>query len=292
MKIAVFKMDEVRHLGIVDEAAATVEPIGETDESGVTRLADGAPLVGDGNPIPLSRVRLEPPVPRPRRNIFCVGMNYAAHASEFKSGAPHTTGRGDVIPVYPIIFSKVPEAVIAPGEAVHVDPNVSTSIDYEAELSVIIGRGGRQIAAADAMDHVWGYTIGNDITARDLQLRHRQWLLAKAQDRFCPMGPWAVTRDALDPSDTRIRTWVNGELRQDGNTCDMIFDVPTLIESISAGITLYPGDIIMTGTPSGVGVGFDPPKFIGPGDEVVIEIDGIGRLQTPIALYEDASSAA
>lgn len=292
MKIAVFTMDAVRSLGIVDEAAATVEPISEADESGVAGLADGRPLVGDGNPIPLSRVRLEPPVPRPRRNVFCVGMNYAAHASEFKTGTPHSSGRGDVIPVYPIIFSKVPEAVIAAGEAVQVDPSVSESIDYEAELVVIIGRGGRHIAREDAMDHVWGYTIGNDVTARDLQLRHRQWLLAKAQDRFCPMGPWAVTRDALDPSNTRIRTWVNGELRQDGNTSDMIFDVPTLIESISAGITLLQGDVIMTGTPSGVGVGFDPPKFIGPGDEVVIEIDGIGRLRTPVTHYEDAGGAA
>ena len=212
--------------------------------------------------------------------------------SELKSKAPDAAGKEGALPEHPIIFSKVPEAVIAHGEAVHVDPSVSTKMDYEAELAVIIGRVGRQIARADAMDHVWGYTIGNDITARDLQMRHKQWLLGKAQDRSCPMGPWAVVRDALDPSDTRIRTWVNGELRQDGNTSDMIFDVPALIETISAGITLYPGDIIMTGTPSGVGVGFKPPKYIGPGDEVVIEIDGIGRLETPVARYEDPSSAA
>ncbi len=165
-------------------------------------------------------------------------------------------------------------------------PEGLDSIDYEAELAVIIGKGGRAISRAEAMDHVWGYTIVNDVTARDMQVRHQQWLIGKSQDTFCPMGPWAVTRDAIDLANTGVRCWVNGEIRQDGNTKDLIFDVPTIISTISAGITLLPGDVIATGTPAGVGVGFKPPKFLVAGDRVRIEIDGIGSLENPVGAVE------
>ena len=186
------------------------------------------------------------------------------------------------MPKHPIIFSKVPETVIAPAAEVIIDPAVSTSIDYEAELAVIIGRGGRAIARENALEHVWGYTIVNDVTARDLQSRHSQWLVAKSQDTFCPMGPFAVTRDEIDLADTPIRCYVNGDLRQSSNTRYLIFDIPTIIATISAGVTLRAGDIIATGTPAGVGIGFDPPRFLKAGDVVRVEIEGIGVLENAV----------
>jgi 2-keto-4-pentenoate hydratase/2-oxohepta-3-ene-1,7-dioic acid hydratase in catechol pathway len=180
---------------------------------------------------------------------------------------------------WPIVFTKVPECVVGPDEPVRLPGAVSTQIDYEAELAVVIGRGGRNIVRADAMTHVFGYTIVNDVTARDVQMRHQQWDLGKSFDTFCPMGPWIVTADELDGTDTRVRCWVNDELRQDGRTADLIFDIATLIETCSRGITLYPGDIIATGTPAGVGMGLSPPRYLRHGDVVRIEIDGIGTLQ-------------
>jgi 2-keto-4-pentenoate hydratase/2-oxohepta-3-ene-1,7-dioic acid hydratase in catechol pathway len=177
----------------------------------------------------------------------------------------------------------VPECVIAPGAPVRLPgAAVSTQIDYEAELAVVIGRGGRNIGRAEAMSHVWGYTIVNDVTARDVQMRHQQWDLGKSFDTFCPMGPWIVTADELDGTDTRVRCWVNGELRQDARTPDLIFDLPTLIETCSRGIKLLPGDVIATGTPAGVGMGLNPPVWLRHGDTVRIEIDGIGVLENPV----------
>ncbi|MBA3897109.1 MAG: fumarylacetoacetate hydrolase family protein, partial [Sphingomonadaceae bacterium] len=159
---------------------------------------------------------------------------------------------------------------------------LSDKVDYEAELAVVIGKGGRGIAKADAYEHVFGYMIVNDVTARDLQASHKQWLIGKSLDSFCPMGPWLVTADEVDPESLGVRCWVNDELRQDANTVDLIFDIPTLIAALSAGITLYPGDIIATGTPAGVGIGFDPPRYLAPGDRVAIEIDGLGRLSNAV----------
>ena len=163
-----------------------------------------------------------------------------------------------------------------------IDPNVSRAVDYEAELAVIVGKAGRGIEAKNALDHVWGYTIINDVTARDLQVRYSQWLIGKSQDTFCPMGPFAVTRDDIDIGDTPISCSVNGELRQSSNTRLLIFGIPKIIETLSAGITLQPGDVIATGTPAGVGVGFDPPKYLKGGDVVRIEIGGIGVLENEI----------
>jgi 2-keto-4-pentenoate hydratase/2-oxohepta-3-ene-1,7-dioic acid hydratase in catechol pathway len=146
-------------------------------------------------------------------------------------------------------------------------------------LAIVIGKGGKNIGKAEAMRHVWGYTIVNDVTARDVQMRHQQWDLGKSFDTFCPMGPWLVTADTFNGADTRVRCWVNDELRQEGQTQNLIFDLPTLIETCSRGITLYPGDIIATGTPAGVGMGLNPPRYLKPGDRVRIEIDGIGTLE-------------
>jgi len=233
-------------------------------------------LTGEA-PGPIASADLVAPIPHPARNIFCVGKNYAEHAKELAGSLFQ-----DSEPPFPIVFSKVPETVIGPGAPIEIDPAVSTAIDYEVELAVIIGREGRNISKADALSHIWGYTIVNDITARDIQKRHSQWLLGKSLDGFCPMGPWAVTADEIDLSNTGVRTYVNGELRQSANTRDLIFDIPTLIETISNGITLKPGDIIATGTPAGVGMGFDPPRYLKPGDVVRVEIDGIGALENPV----------
>jgi 2-keto-4-pentenoate hydratase/2-oxohepta-3-ene-1,7-dioic acid hydratase in catechol pathway len=248
----------------------------------VDLLSRGEALPAQGAAVALSEVQLRAPLPHPRRNIFCVGKNYHAHAKEFaRSGFDSSAKAGGEIPAEPIIFSKVPECVIATGEAIEM-PKVSTTIDYEAELAVIIGKGGKGITKADAMQHVWGYTIVNDVTARDWQNRHMQWHMGKSFDTFCPMGPWLVSADEMDGTHTRVRCWVNGEERQNASTEDLIFDIPTLIETLSAGITLYPGDVIATGTPVGVGIGFTPPKYLTAGDVVRVEIDGIGALENPV----------
>ena len=285
MKLAAFNYREGSYVGRVDPRAGRVECLrvkGELAEArGVTALI-GAELPDVIDEVALADVELKAPVPRPRRNIFCVGKNYHAHAREFaSSGFDSSAAKGD-IPEAPIVFSKVPESVIAAGAAIRIDPSVSTAIDYEAELAVIIGKAGRNIRTEDAMEHVWGYTIVNDVTARDLQGLHSQWLIGKSQDTFCPMGPWAVTADEIDLADTGIRCRVNDELRQDSNTGLLIFDVPTIIAAISNGITLMPGDVIATGTPAGVGIGFKPPRYLAAGDVVRVEIDGIGVLENPV----------
>lgn len=221
----------------------------------------------------------------PPRNVMCVGKNYHAHAHEFtKSGFDSSAkDASEAIPTAPIIFTKAPETVIASGEAIRSPQGLSDAVDYEAELAVVIGKGGRGISRADALDHVFGYTIVNDVTARDLQSKHKQWFIGKSLDTFCPIGPWIATADEVDVANLRVQCWVNGELRQDANTADLIFDVPTIIETLSRGLTLRPGDVIATGTPAGVGIGFDPPRYLVPGDEVAIEITGLGRLSNRVA---------
>jgi 2-keto-4-pentenoate hydratase/2-oxohepta-3-ene-1,7-dioic acid hydratase in catechol pathway len=231
-----------------------------------------------------SSVRLLAPIPRPRKNLFCVGKNYHEHAREFHSSGFDASAGGSAIPDVPIVFTKPPTAVIGPDAEIpgHRDP--TGSVDYENELAVIIGRGGRSIPKARAYEHVFGYTIVNDVTARTLQHKHKQWFLGKGIDGFCPMGPCIVTADEIpDVSGMRLVTRVNGEIRQDALVRDLIFDIPTLIETISAGISLEPGDIIATGTPAGVGIGFNPPKFLRKGDVVSLTIDPIGELTNPVS---------
>jgi 2-keto-4-pentenoate hydratase/2-oxohepta-3-ene-1,7-dioic acid hydratase in catechol pathway len=289
MKVAAYSIGKWRYVGIVDREGQSIQPFDVSANDAargilciVDRMAAGRKLPPLGQPVPVSKARLNAPIPRPLRNVFCVGKNYREHAQEFaKSGYDTSAGAG-AIPEHPIIFSKLPQSVIATGEPIVIDPSVSVNIDYEAELAVIIGKPGRNIPRARGMEHVWGYTIVNDVTARDLQNRHKQWLIGKSQDTFCPMGPWAVTAGEIDLADTSVISRINGELRQDGNTSQLIFDVPTLIETISNGITLIAGDVIATGTPAGVGIGFNPPKFLKSGDKVRIEISGIGVLENPV----------
>jgi 2-keto-4-pentenoate hydratase/2-oxohepta-3-ene-1,7-dioic acid hydratase in catechol pathway len=282
MRIAAFRHQDRKCLGLVSPDADTVRPFlcdRDHREDGllglICWLGSGGELPPTGEPIALDQVELRAPFTRFRRNLWCVGRNYNAHAKELAG----TVFKGSEEQAWPIVFTKVPECVVGPTDDVRLPGKVSDQIDYEAELAVVIGQGGRDISRADAMKHVFGYTVVNDVTARDVQMRHQQWDMGKSFDTFCPMGPWVVTADEIDGRDTRVRCWVNGELRQDGRTADMIFDIPTLIETISRGITLYPGDIIATGTPAGVGMGMKPPRYLKSGDVVRIEVDGIGFIE-------------
>jgi 2-keto-4-pentenoate hydratase/2-oxohepta-3-ene-1,7-dioic acid hydratase in catechol pathway len=281
MRFATVEHQGKTYVSTVDKAGGKITP---TSVSDINALFRGERAEPKGNAIALSTVKLKAPVPLPLRNIMCVGKNYHEHAKEFSASGfdSSSTGAADAIPTAPIIFTKVPQCVIGPDEPIRYPIGVSEQLDYEAELAVIVGTGGRGIAKADAMQHVWGYTIVNDVTARDLQARHKQWFLGKSMDTFAPMGPWAVTADEVDLATAGIRCWVNGELRQDAKIADLIFDIPTLIATISAGITLMPGDIIATGTPAGVGIGFDPPRYLAPGDRVTIEISKLGRLSNEL----------
>jgi len=282
VKVATFRWQGKQVVGLVRPEEGVVVPFELPEEAmreGVSCLIGLDRQPGLLDPVALSEVTLKAPLPRPRRNIFCVGKNYFEHAHEFAKSGFDSSAAAGAVPTNPIIFSKVPESVIGTAAPILIDPSVSTAVDYEAELAVIIGRRGRAIRPEDAFDYVWGYTIINDVTARDLQGRYSQWLIGKSQDTFCPMGPWAVTTDEFDVSDADIRSRVNGEVRQESNTGRLIFDIPTIVSTIAAGVTLQPGDVIATGTPAGVGIGFDPPKYLQPGDVVSVEIEGIGVLE-------------
>jgi len=270
------------HVGTISPDGREATPLAVHDASLgalplIQMLARGEALPqAAGTRLPVDVVNLRAPLPRPLRSLFCVGRNYHAHAAEL-AGSVFRENKAES---WPIVFGKLADCVIGPHDVVRLPlPSASEQIDYESELAVVIGRGGRDISASRAMDHVFGYTIVNDVTARDVQMRHQQWDLGKSFDTFCPMGPWIVTADEMDGRDTRVRGWVNGALRQDGHTRDLIFDIPTLVETCSRGITLHPGDVIATGTPAGVGMGLNPPQWLRRGDTVRIEIDGIGVIE-------------
>jgi 2-keto-4-pentenoate hydratase/2-oxohepta-3-ene-1,7-dioic acid hydratase in catechol pathway len=284
MRLASWNWGGSAYVGSVSADGQELTPFDvPAPELGVLPLIDALAL---GNPLPPARgarlatsaVSLRAPLPRPRRSIFCVGRNYRAHAAEL-AGTVFTAKSTEGMD-WPIVFTKLPQCVVGPHDEVRLPGNsISDQIDYESELAVVMGRGGSNISKSEAMQHVFGYTVVNDVTARDVQMRHQQWDLGKSFDDFCPMGPWIVTADELKHDNIRVRGWVNGELRQDGNTQDLIFDIPTLIETCSRGITLYPGDVIATGTPAGVGMGMKPPRYLQRGDVVRVEIDGIGSLE-------------
>jgi len=228
----------------------------------------------------LADVLLHAPIPRPAKNVFCVGRNYAAH---IKEGAA-AYNREAKLPEVPVFFTKAPTTVIGPFDEVPHHSAITQQLDWEAELAVVIGRSGRNINAADALSHVFGYTVLNDITARDIQQRHLQWFKGKSLDGSCPMGPVIVTADEFgDPQARRVSLRVNGVTKQDAGTGDMIFTVATIIEWLSKGLTLEPGDIIATGTPEGVGMGRTPQEWLQPGDVVETEVEGIGVMRNRIA---------
>lgn len=261
-------------LAFVDDAAVNLERAHRL----LTSLGPAAGYL-------LSEVRLLAPIPRPRQNVLCVGRNYLEHVAE---GA-RTRGEDVRTPEHPAFFTKRATAVIGPGAPIRWDPAVTAGLDWEAELAVVIGRRGKNIPPQHAYDYVFGYTCANDVSARDVQHKRHggQWFRGKSLDDSCPLGPWIVTREALpNPHGRRITCRVNGVVKQDANTADMIFDIPTLIAELSAGLTLEPGDILLTGTPSGVGYARSPQEFLRPGDVVEVEIEGLGVLRNPVAAVE------
>lgn len=290
MKLVTFEFGDAKHLGILEEEVVVdltandpglddmVELIasGERMTARIAAASSGAPRYQR------DELHLLAPIPRPRKNVIAVGRNYLEHAREF-SESGFDASEKQSIPDHPIIFTKAPTSVIGPDDPIVSANDPSDTTDYEGELGVVIGRGGARLQRAEAMDHVFGYTIINDVTARDLQQRHVQWYIGKSPDTYCPMGPCLVTADEIpDIGSARIRTHVNGQLRQDARIDQLIFDIATLITVLSSVATLEPGDVIATGTPPGVGIGFQPPRFLAPGDLVEVEIEGIGSLHNPV----------
>lgn len=248
---------------------------GEAARKALDALAASPPAAT----LAMTDVKLHAPIPRPTKNVFCVGWNYLEH---FEEGARKMQDKRE-LPQWPVFFTKAPTAVTGPYDTVPFDPAVSTSLDWEVELGVIIGPGGKNIAAEDAMKHVWGYTVINDVTWRDVQRRHGgQWHKGKSLDGTCPMGPLIVTADSLDHTNLRVTCRVNGVTKQESSTRFLYFKLPRLIHDLSLGMTLEPGDILSTGTPEGVGFARNPPEFLKPGDLLETEVQGIGILRNPI----------
>jgi 2-keto-4-pentenoate hydratase/2-oxohepta-3-ene-1,7-dioic acid hydratase in catechol pathway len=267
---------EAARLNIPSQSLTAVIAAGPSAQAAVRALLDAAPHAAL---LALEDLELLAPIPRPAKNVFCVGRNYVDHVKE---GAI-ARATSAALPKVPQFFTKPPTAVIGPGASIRVDPELTAELDYEIELGVIIGAGGRNIRSSAAFDHVFGYTIINDVTARDLQRSHEQWFKGKALDTTCPLGPWIVTKDEIAaPEELELTLTVNGEIRQHARCSQMIFDIPTIIASLSAGLSLEAGDIIATGTPAGVGFSFKPPRFLNDGDTVVTRIEGIGQLANKV----------
>lgn len=281
MRLVTFLHNEVVRPGMVtaDDTVIDLAQLGfntllDYIESGAEGRANADKYVSQapGNAAyALKDVKLLAPIPKPRK-LICIGLNYLDHARETNSE----------IPKVPTVFNKFATAVIGPGDSV-VLPNVSKSPDYEAEFAFVIGPGGRAIKAENWRDHVYGYTLVNDISARDYQRATTQWLMGKTFDTFAPMGPWIVTADEIaDPHNLDIQMEINGEILQNSNTRELIFKIPDLIAYLSSVFTLEPGDIVSTGTPAGVGVARDPQRFLRPGDRMTVKIPGIGQLSNPV----------
>lgn len=286
MRLANFEHDGQRRLGVIEDdqivdlsntglPEATVDLIAQWDRTKVEHA------VAQGARFRLDSVRLLAPLV-PRKNVLAVGRNYRDHAKEF-SDSGFDASEKQVIPDHPVIFTKAPTSVIGPDEPIVLANDPTGTTDYEGEMAVVIGRAARNVSPENALDHVFGWTIVNDVTARDLQKRHVQWFVGKSPDTFCPMGPAITTIDELpDIGTSWMRTTVNGELRQEAPISALIFGVETLITTLSEVLTLEPGDVIATGTGLGVGIGFDPPRYLVTGDVVEVSIDGIGTLRNPV----------
>lgn len=241
-------------------------------------LADGSAVAAPGVRQALANVDLLAPIPRPRKNIWGIGLNYSEHVAE----SARSLDTAKEMPDKPVIFSKPPNAVCGPGDAIEHNPALTSQLDWEVELAVVIGSRARHVSADDAMDYVFGYTVVVDVSARDAR-RAGQWIVSKGQDTYCPMGPWIVTADEIaDPHNLDLSLTKNGETMQSSNTKHMYFKIPALIEDISTGMTLDPGDLIATGTPEGVGAGRDPQVWMWPGDTITATVDGIGSITNPV----------
>lgn len=293
MKLVTYRYAGQTSLGAVEEdrvigLSAVAPDMLSLIEGGPALLAAAQHHVASAaESLALSDVHLLAPIPQPRRNVMCLGKNYAEHARE----SNEARGEKVEIPTVPVIFTKATTAINGPYDDIPVDARVSTEMDYESELAVVIGRAGRNIQPADALSHVFGYTVLNDVTARDLQQRHKQFFKGKSLDGCCPIGPWIVTADEVpDPHALRITCHVNGDLRQDSTTGEMIFDIPATLAHLSNGMTLQPGDIIATGTPSGVGFAMKPPVYLQPGDVVECHVERVGTIRNRVVSWANGQS--
>lgn len=285
MKLVTYTSDGVARPGALQSDGSVID-LSDIAGSVAELVAMGDPGLAAATAAELTGTAITPdrllaPI-RPRNNIMAVGRNYFDHAQEF-SDSGFDASEVKVIPDFPIIFTKALSSIIGTGDAINISNDPSRTSDYEGELGVVIGIGGTKIAKEDAWDHVYGYTVVNDMTAREVQRRHVQFFLGKSPATYCPMGPCITTRDEIpDITKARLRTVVNGEMRQDAEISQLIFDIPTLIASISSTVLLEPGDIIATGTPVGCGIGFDPPIYLRAGDVVEVSVDGIGTITNPV----------
>lgn len=292
MKVATCRYKNQEHLGIVRNGAVLLPALvsrypGFADALSFIRdHRKACDLLGglresekDRATVLMDDVTLLAPIPRPTKNVMCLGWNYSEHVRETST----VSNREAKLPEHPIVFTKNVTSVTGPGCAIRYDASLTEQLDWEAELGVVIGKPGRGIAAGDAMSHVFGYTVINDVSARDLQFQHKQFFLGKSLDGACPMGPWIVTADEIgDPHALAIRCDVNGVRKQDSTTANMIFKIPAIIAALSRGMSLEAGDVIATGTPDGVGFARTPPEFLKPGDEVVCEVEGVGSLHNTV----------
>ena len=281
MRLATVRSNGTERWGVVEDETIRLAPAGGAPATLRAHIEAGGghPEPGDWEKIALDAVELCAPIPEPRRNVMCLGLNYADHAAESQGTALDQVA----LPEAPVVFTKATTAVTGPHASVAVDPRVTRRLDWEVELAVVIGHGGRFIAADQAMAHVLGYTIVNDLSARERQKHHKQFFLGKSMDGSCPMGPWITTADEVpDPHALEIRCSVNGTLKQDSNTRHLIFGIPRIIEELSTVMTLLPGDIIATGTPAGVGFARNPAEYLQDGDIVECEVAGLGRLRNTI----------
>jgi len=288
MRLITFEMDGGLAAGFIDGEDAVACVTGPEARTAVLDLIREGRKARDGwstspgRRVPLGEVRLLSPIPAPVRDIFCVGKNYFAHAAEFHSSGFDSSGKEEV-PSHPVVFTKATTSVCGPGDIVKGSLDPTHSVDYEGELGVVIGKRCFQVPKDEAYDHVFGYLVVNDVTSRELQKQHNQWVIGKGVDTFCPMGPWIATADEVgDVAALELVTEINGEERQRAEVSDLIFDIPTLIETMSQTMTLLPGDIIATGTPVGVGIGFTPPKYLVAGDRMRVSITGLGALENEI----------
>lgn len=288
MKLVTFIAAGIKGAGYIDKEEIIVCVEGDAAHGAVDQLvrtgttSAWADLGATARRIPLADARLLAPIPEPRRDIFCVGKNYFAHAAEFHSSGFDSSSTEE-IPQVPIIFTKATTSVVGPGEVVRGSLDWTQTVDYEGELGVVIGKRAAGVSREDALQHVFGYVALNDVTSRQLQRHHGQWVIGKGIDTFCPMGPFLATTDEVgDVTELRLQTEVNGEVRQDAKVSDLIFDIPSLIETLSRTMTLLPGDIIATGTPAGVGIGFEPPKYLQEGDRMTVRITELGELTNTI----------
>lgn len=300
MKLVTYEAGGAQKLGaVVDDRVVDLQQAsnGELPGTMLELIAGGKAMLERARQVtenapegtPLAQVRLLAPIPTPPRNVWCVGLNYKAH---YEEGLAEGSLLNQELPEYPTFFTKLPTSVVGPEEGVRFDARISTKLDWEAELAVIIGRQGRDISEDEAMDYIFGYTVANDVSVRDIQRIHgNQWFRGKSMDTHCPMGPWIVTADEIpDPHSLDISLKVNGVTKQDLNTSYLIFPIQRLIAEMARGTTIIPGDILLTGTPAGVGFARTPPEYLAPGDVMEVEVERVGRLVNPVVDAEAAGA--